>query len=169
MCLVMTMATLADMNKEPRESDWQGIYRIRHEYRVGRYGRAGSHSHLIRIEIIVAELREHKPGTLKVGQLLSSEPICNSRRGQHGAQPLMEPRWGFDDITCAKCRERLGLTELRCIQCDKPLDPKKAVWLEWDTRLGGPSNEPIPAEHSQGSFPYGQDCASKHVIRGRND
>ena len=103
------VTTLADLNKEPRESDWQGVYRIRQEYRIGRYGHAGSHSHLIDVGIIVAELQEHKPGTLRVGQLFRSAPICNSQRGQHGAQPLMDPRLGLDDITCAKCRERLGI------------------------------------------------------------
>ena len=48
---------------------------------------------------------------------------------------------------------------LTCVRCEQSLDPQTAVWLEWDTRLGGPSKAPIPSEFSQGCFPYGRDCA----------
>jgi hypothetical protein len=51
---------------------------------------------------------------------------------------------------------------ITCEKCGRVLDPDEAVWIEWDTRLGGPAKTfPVPPEHSQGAFPYGRDCAKK--------
>ena len=49
-------------------------------------------------------------------------------------------------------------THVHCYECGQQLDPKRAVWLEWDTNVGGPSREPILPERSQGWFAYGPDC-----------
>ena len=48
-----------------------------------------------------------------------------------------------------------------CQKCGKEVDPKKAIWLEWDLRTAGPTLEKIPEQHSQGSFPYGPECGPK--------
>lgn len=53
---------------------------------------------------------------------------------------------------------------LRCTKCKKLLLPGKIRWLELsnlDGRYYWPSTEiPMPAEESQGLFPFGKDCAS---------
>ena len=102
------MRTLAVMNENARSWNrtW-GNYVLQIEYAVGRYGRYGTHSHLVRIERVLGEIGEHRPGTFTVGQVFSTMPICNSQRGQHGAKLFVDGYLDTQDITCAKCRANL--------------------------------------------------------------
>jgi hypothetical protein len=53
---------------------------------------------------------------------------------------------------------------MKCEHCGAELDPAKAVWLElsWKTnQLEEPRSGLIPPGESQGSFPFGPDCAKK--------
>ncbi len=62
--------------------------------------------------------------------------------------------------------------EERCTCCDRPLAPRKIVWLELDQRyyadgcvyhdFGG-----VPEERSQGEFPFGPGCARKKCSEAR--
>ena len=102
-----SLLTLADLNAKSHDRQWDR-YTLRTEYVIGRYGRVGTHLHLVQVEVVVKEEGEHKPGTYSVGQVFSSEPLCNSRRGQHGAKPFMDKRWDTKDVTCKKCRVIIG-------------------------------------------------------------
>lgn len=49
-----------------------------------------------------------------------------------------------------------------CTECDAPVFPSRAVWLELSIETGEytlPGK--IPAIESQGGFPFGRDCAKK--------
>lgn len=48
-----------------------------------------------------------------------------------------------------------------CLLCGKRLDPSQTVWLALDTRSNTYTDEPIPAEHDQGGFEFGPDCAKR--------
>jgi hypothetical protein len=48
----------------------------------------------------------------------------------------------------------------KCNRCDKKLNPKKTVWLEYDQRVNGYTDRDVPANWSQGGFAFGQDCAT---------
>lgn len=46
-----------------------------------------------------------------------------------------------------------------CTRCDEALKENREIWLELDTRTGTYSKLQVPSEYSQGSFPFGLDCA----------
>lgn len=101
--------TLADINvRGSYDAPWDK-YTLHKSYAVGRYGHTGTHTHLVSISVVIKEDGEHRPGTLTVGQIAMSAPLCNSQRGQHGATPEMDKRWDTKDVTCAKCRVILGV------------------------------------------------------------
>jgi len=102
----MVVHKLAEMNTGPYVHTWHN-YTLKRVYAVGRYGRTGTHTHLVETEIVIAESGEHKPGTFVVGNVARSAPMCNSQRGQHGAQPVFDPRWDLVNITCKKCQKWL--------------------------------------------------------------
>ena len=55
-----------------------------------------------------------------------------------------------------------------CVCCERELKPGTEVWLELDidtNRYSDPQKNPIPAERSQGSFPFGKTCAKKMLAR----
>ena len=56
-----------------------------------------------------------------------------------------------------------------CTRCDKKLNPKKIVWLEYDQRTGTYTNEDVPAEFSQGGFAFGADCAEVEKARHKEE
>lgn len=51
-----------------------------------------------------------------------------------------------------------------CHRCNAKLNPKRMVWLELNNRTGEwkPEGE-VPAEDSQGCFPFGKDCAPEQI------
>jgi hypothetical protein len=53
----------------------------------------------------------------------------------------------------------------RCIRCEAKLADSKIVWLEFDQRTGTYTDKPVPAEFSQGGFPFGKDCAKVEIAR----
>lgn len=81
-------------------SEWQDIYVLETVFKVGRYGKMGSHTHLVELKIVREEKREHKPGAFGVGDAFSSEPLCNQNRGQHSARAF---EGECDTVTCEKC------------------------------------------------------------------
>lgn len=51
-----------------------------------------------------------------------------------------------------------------CERCGAKLTTHKGgeynvIWLEYDQRTGTYTNKEVPAEFSQGGFPFGKDCA----------
>lgn len=51
-----------------------------------------------------------------------------------------------------------------CTRCDAKLAEHRngqynIVWLEYDLRTGTYTDKEVPAEFSQGAFPFGKDCA----------
>ena len=54
---------------------------------------------------------------------------------------------------------------MNCTNCERKLNPKKIVWLELcveDNKFYFINkNNPMSSEVSQGSFPFGKDCAKK--------
>jgi len=54
-----------------------------------------------------------------------------------------------------------------CESCHRLLDPKLAVWLELDQRdnTWHGEGDPVPAEHTQGGFPFGASCAKATLRR----
>jgi len=51
-----------------------------------------------------------------------------------------------------------------CERCGAKLKTHKGgeyniIWLEYDQRTGTYTNKEVPAEFSQGGFPFGKDCA----------
>ena len=51
-----------------------------------------------------------------------------------------------------------------CERCGAKLTTIKGgtynvIWLEYDQRTGTYTNKEVPAEFSQGGFPFGKDCA----------
>lgn len=86
-----------------------GNYKTQLEYGVGMAGskKTGRDIHFLTVNRIVEEIGEHKPGTLKVGQLMSSSASCGVRsNGQHTA--FIIPNADTDKITCQRCIKRLG-------------------------------------------------------------
>ncbi len=54
-----------------------------------------------------------------------------------------------------------------CTRCNAILDPDKSVWLElsWKTgKYSDPEKISIPAQESQGGFPFGETCA-RHQLQ----
>jgi hypothetical protein len=52
-------------------------------------------------------------------------------------------------------------TQHYCERCGQPLDESKAVWLELNKHSGKFLEvETVPANQSQGCFPFGEDCAN---------
>lgn len=107
----MTRKTLAEFNATAREWDWSEVYRLRDEYAVGYAGvrRTGTKLHVIRVERIVAELREHKPGTCRPGQVFSSAAACGSRN--NGQRTAWLTKYDTAQVTCERCIERFGWRE----------------------------------------------------------
>jgi len=99
----MVIHKLVEFNTHTRTRIWDR-YTLKDVYVIGRYGNVGTHVHVVQTEVVVAETGEHKPGTFKVGDVFSSAPVCNSRRGQHGAQPFFNSRWDLVNVTCKKCQ-----------------------------------------------------------------
>jgi hypothetical protein len=84
-------------------------YQVKSEYAVGKAGakRTGSDLHLLTVDRIIGETGDHKPNTLKVGQLLSSRASCGIRsNGQHTAHII--PGADTDKITCERCIKHMG-------------------------------------------------------------
>jgi len=100
-------------------------YTLKTVYAVGRYGKVGTHVHVIRTEVAIAETGEHETGTFKVGDVFSSEPMCNSQRGQHGAKPFFDLRWDLVNVTCKKCQYWLWGNGPRPIAADSETDKLK--------------------------------------------
>ena len=48
-----------------------------------------------------------------------------------------------------------------CERCSAKLNLDKIWWLEYDQRTGTYTDKEVPAEFSQGGFPFGKDCAKK--------
>lgn len=99
-----TRPTLAQLNEglsDTTRGDHHGYTTTMH-YAVGRSGHrnSGSHSHLVKVQLIVAELGEHKPGTLKIGDALGTYSPCNTN-GQHIAREIKG--YDTDVISCTKC------------------------------------------------------------------
>jgi hypothetical protein len=51
----------------------------------------------------------------------------------------------------------------RCERCGELLHPDREVWLEYDQRFNGYTDQDVPSNVSQGGFPFGKACA-KRVI-----
>ena len=99
-----TIRTLAEYNASPRRRDWCN-YTLETRYAVGRTGstrrgRTGGHMHLLRIEVVV-DVRDWKPGTIKVGDVFSIYGLCNGNGQRNG---IAVDRLDTDAITCTKCR-----------------------------------------------------------------
>ena len=57
----------------------------------------------------------------------------------------------------------------RCTCCDKPLRGR-IKWLELNSRTNewsDPEVAPLPADQSQGAFPFGLTCAAKHLASAK--
>lgn len=50
-----------------------------------------------------------------------------------------------------------------CQRCKAPLDIRKAVSLELDSRTNKYTNQPVPEEFSQGAFYFGAACAQRQL------
>jgi hypothetical protein len=57
------------------------------------------------------------------------------------------------------------MDKIFCQRCNKKLNPKKIVWLEYDQRTGTYTDQGVPAEFSQGGFEFGSDCAKVEIAR----
>ena len=101
----MVVHNLSEMNTGRMHNTriWEP-YTLKTVFAVGRYGRTGTHIHVIRMEVVVGETGEHRTGTFTVGSVFSTQPWCNSNRGQHGASPIFDSRWDLVDVTCKKCQ-----------------------------------------------------------------
>lgn len=109
----MIRRTLAEFNASPTESEWgPGIYRLRRLIGVGKAGRRGlgRELHVVRYSTIVAELREPRPGAMRLGATFSAHAACGTRsNGQHTARVL--PGLDTDRVTCERCLKRFGWLE----------------------------------------------------------
>lgn len=55
---------------------------------------------------------------------------------------------------------------VRCTRCDKMLNNKRIVWLEFNGMHGtyhDPKKEAVPPSESQGGFPFGVACAKAQL------
>ena len=97
-------ASIAFWDKRDRE--WG--FRKSTEIRVGRYGRAGKHTHIVTVEI-VSEIIDPAvaPSRVKVGQVRSVDPACNGNTG--GTTGWVFAGLDTADVTCSKCRKTFGL------------------------------------------------------------
>lgn len=73
-------------------------------FAVGRYGAAGTHSHLIQVNFT-----EGEDGRKVYG----ANPLCNSRLGQFGANAVQwDAPMNETTVTCKQCRKFKGLMEV---------------------------------------------------------
>lgn len=72
-------------------------------FAVGRYGAAGSHSHLIEVKFTEDEDSR---------KVYSANPLCNSRLGQFGGHGVQwDAPMNEKTVTCAQCRKYKGLMD----------------------------------------------------------
>ena len=58
-----------------------------------------------------------------------------------------------------------------CTRCGASLNPRTLVWLELNAKTGrytDPAHVEIPEGDSQGTFPFGRDCAAAIRSAGPN-
>lgn len=55
--------------------------------------------------------------------------------------------------------------QTKCQRCGLPIRPGRGVMLELDQRTNTYTRQPVPAEHSQGGFWFGRDCARTEKAR----
>lgn len=96
--------TLAELNAKPVVREWGG-YTLETRFAVGRTGSShrgttGAKLHLLRTEVVIAEAGEHRAGTFRVGDTLSTQGVCNNQ-GQHNA--VVVKGRDTDAVTCEKC------------------------------------------------------------------
>lgn len=101
-----TIRTLAEYNAQPRRREWAN-YTLETRYAVGRTGssrrgKAGSHMHLLRLEVVV-DVRDRKPGTIGVGDVFSIHGICNGNGQRNG---IVVDGLDTGAVTCTKCGGR---------------------------------------------------------------
>jgi hypothetical protein len=68
-----------------------------------------------------------------------------------------------------KATNQNGDGSTQCDCCGKPLAWGRAVWLEFDQRIGAFHDYElgVPQEHSQGWFPFGPSCATRLLSEAR--
>lgn len=52
-----------------------------------------------------------------------------------------------------------------CENCGAELNPERVIWLELDNRTNTFTSLEIPAEYSQGYFPFGKTCARQEEAK----
>lgn len=60
-----------------------------------------------------------------------------------------------------------SLAQAGCTCCDKPLNPDRTQWLEYDLRISAYHDAGgVPQADSQGWFPFGPSCAKRKRKEG---
>lgn len=75
------------------------------------------------------------------------------------------------DATSQELSEMVPGQKHRCECCDRSLHNKRIKWLELNCDTGAwsdPDKGHLPAELSQGCFPFGVACAAKALRAGLN-
>lgn len=89
-----------------RDREWG--FRKSSEIRVGRYGRAGKHTHIVTVETVSEILDPATAGPrVKLGQVRTVSPACNGNTG--GTSGWFFAGLDTKDVTCSKCRKAYGL------------------------------------------------------------
>jgi hypothetical protein len=75
----------------------------------------------------------------------------------------------MNEATDKATRQDVGNDHSECCCCGKPLAWGRAVWLEYDQRIGAYHDFElgVPEAESLGMFPFGPSCATKLLREAR--